>query len=269
MSARENGSVGSVALIGGGPGHPDLITVRGRQLLTAADVVVADRLGPRALLDDLGPDVEIIDVGKQPGHHPVPQSRINEILVEHALAGKRVARLKGGDPFVFGRGGEEAEHCRAAGVPVEVVPGVTSAISVPAVAGIPLTHRGVAAGFTVLSAHTDIDEVPGGPEHTVVLLMGVSGLAATAATLASGRRGTDCPVAIVEDGYGDGQRITVGTLGTIAADAALRGVRSPAVIVIGDVVRLADPDLVDAPLTHQRTQTHQHRLTHHHREAQQ
>ena len=246
--------VGSVALVGGGPGHPDLITVRGRQLLTAADVVIADRLGPRALLDDLAPGVEVIDVGKRPHHHPVPQSQINQLLVEHARAGKRVVRLKGGDPFVFGRGGEEAEFCRAAGVPVEVVPGVTSAIAVPSIAGIPVTHRGVAAGFTVLSAHTDIDEVPGGPEHTVVLLMGVSGLASTAATLAAGRRGADCPVAIVEDGYGDGQRVTVGTLGTIAAEAAVRGVQSPAVIVVGDVVRLADPDLLPIPAAQQTTQ---------------
>jgi uroporphyrin-III C-methyltransferase len=243
-------AVGSVALVGGGPGHPDLITVRGRQLLSAADVVIADRLGPRALLDDLAPGVEVIDVGKQPHHHPVPQTRINELLVEHARAGKRVVRLKGGDPFVFGRGGEEAEFCRAAGIPVEVVPGVTSAIAVPSIAGIPVTHRGVAAGFTVLSAHTDIDQVPGGPEHTVILLMGVSGLAATAATLAAGRRGADCPVAIVEDGYGDGQRVTIGTLGSIAADAAVRGVRSPAVIVVGDVVRLADPDLLPTPASH-------------------
>ena len=265
MSAAQPGpAVGSVALVGGGPGHPDLITVRGRQLLTAADVVVADRLGPRALLDDLGPDVEVIDVGKRPHHHPVPQWQINELLVERARGGKRVVRLKGGDPFVFGRGSEEAEFCRAAGIPVEVVPGVTSAIAVPSIAGIPVTHRGVAAGFTVLSAHTDIDQVPGGPEHTVILLMGVSGLAATTATLAAGRRGADCPVAIVEDGYGEGQRITIGTLGTIAAEAALRGVQSPAVIVVGDVVRLADPELVSVPASHS-TASHS---TASHREAQ-
>ena len=232
---------GCVALVGGGPGDPDLITVRGRQLLGAADVVITDRLGPRALLDDLGPDVLVIDVGKQPHHHPVPQWRINELLVKHARAGRRVVRLKGGDPYVFGRGGEEAEYCREAGVTVEIVPGVTSAIAVPAVAGIPLTHRGIAAGFTVLAAHTDIDEVPGGRDHTVVLLMGVSGLAATASTLAAGKRGTDCPAAIIEDGYGSGQRVTVATLGTIAAKAAVIGVRSPAVIVVGDVVKLADP----------------------------
>ncbi len=238
---------GTVALIGGGPGDPELITVRGLRLLRSADVVVVDRLAPRALLDELRDDVEIIDVGKQPQSHPVPQWRINELLVERAAAGKRVARLKGGDPFVFGRGGEEAEHCRAAGIPVEVVPGVTSAVAVPSIAGIPVTHRGIAAGFTVLAAHAGIENVPGGRDHTVVLLMGISGLAGSAAVLAHGIRGPGCPVAIVEDGYGERQRVTIGTLGTIAAIAAARDVRSPAVVVVGDVVRLADSTAPDAP----------------------
>lgn len=232
-------SPGIVHLIGGGPGDPDLITVRAYRLLHGADVVVADRLGPRALLEELSPDVTIIDVGKLPGFHPVPQYEINAILVEHARAGKKVVRLKGGDPYVFGRGGEEAEYCRRHGVTVEVVSGVTSAISVPAIAGIPVTHRGVATGFTVLAGHDDIVRVPGGRDHTVVLLMGVAGLAGSAAGLAAGERGTDCPVAIIEDGYGVDQRVTIGTLGTIVAQAALRGVRSPAVIVIGDVVLLS------------------------------
>lgn len=232
-------SAGRVYLVGGGPGDPDLMTVRGRRLLGAADVVITDRLAPHAVVDDLGPDVLVIDAGKQPHHHPVPQWRINELLVEHAQQGKRVVRLKGGDPFVFGRGGEEEEFCRQAGVAVEVVPGVSSAIAVPALAGIPLTHRGIATGFTVLAAHTDIPAVPGGRDHTVVLLMGVSGLAASAAQLATSERGGDCPVAIIEDGYGPRQRVTFGTLDTIAASAARIGVASPAVIVVGDVVRLA------------------------------
>ena len=128
---RGGPAVGRVALVGGGPGDPGLVTVRGRQLLAAADVVVTDRLGPRDLLDVLSPDVEVVDVGKTPGHHPIPQDAINEILVEHARLGRNVVRLKGGDPFVLGRGGEEAIHCAANGVPVEVVPGVTSAVSVP------------------------------------------------------------------------------------------------------------------------------------------
>lgn len=230
---------GIVHLVGGGPGDPELITLRAHRLLHEADVVVADRLGPRSVLDDLGPDVTIIDVGKSPGFHPVPQHEINSILVAHALDGKKVVRLKGGDPYVFGRGGEEAEYCRRHGVAVEVVPGVTSAISVPAVAGIPVTQRGVATGFTVITGHDDIAHVPGGREHTVVLLMGIAGLAASVATLVVGERGAGCPVAIIEDGYRTEQRVTIATLGTIVAIAALRGVRSPAVVVVGDVVSLS------------------------------
>ena len=226
-------------LVGGGPGDPGLITVLGRRLLDEADVVITDRLGPRSLLGELDPDVLVIDVGKLPGHHPVPQDEINTLLVEHARAGRRVVRLKGGDPYVLGRGGEEAEFCRSHGVPVEVVPGVTSAISVPAAAGIPVTHRGIANGFTVLTGHEELAALPGGRDHTVLLLMGVSALAASAATLATGRRGDGCPVAIIEDGYGPNQRVTIGTLATIAGLAAQRGVRSPAVVVVGDVVTLS------------------------------
>ncbi len=229
---------GSVALVGGGPGDPDLITVRGRDLLAQADVVVADRLGPRTLLAGLSDRVTVIDVGKLPGHHPVPQDEINAILVRYARAGLRVLRLKGGDPYVLGRGGEELDFCREAGVPVQVVPGVTSAISAPAVAGIPVTHRGVAAGFTVVTGHDQLADLPGGRDHTVVLLMGVSGLARSAATLAAGVRGADCPVAIIEDAYGPGQRVTVGTLSSIGRQAEEAGVRSPAVVVVGDVVTL-------------------------------
>lgn len=235
---RSLSHVGTVHLVGGGPGDPDLITVRGRLLLADADVVIADRLGPRDLLRDLGDDVLIVDVGKLPGHHPVPQDEINALLVEHARAGKRVVRLKGGDPFVLGRGGEEADFCRLHGVPVEVVPGITSAIAVPAAAGIPVTHRGVARGFTVVTGHDEIAGIPGGRDHTVVLLMGVSTLAVSAAQLAAGPRGLDCPVAIIENGTCENERVTVGTLGTIAALAESHGVRSPAVIVVGDVVAL-------------------------------
>ncbi|KRA24803.1 uroporphyrin-III methyltransferase [Microbacterium sp. Root61] len=235
---------GHVALVGAGPGDHTLLTLRGLRALEAADVIVADRLGARGVLDGLAAEgvvlrAEIVDVGKLPGHHAVPQDAINALLVQLAQAGKRVVRLKGGDPFIFGRGGEELEFCRAAGVDVEVVSGVTSAISVPAVAGIPLTHRGVATAFTVVTGHDQIRELGGGRDHTVVLLMGVGTLAHAALTLARGDRGADCPVAIVEDGFGPGQRVTVGTLQTIAGQAAQRGVRSPAVIVVGDVVRLS------------------------------
>ncbi|GAA1996728.1 uroporphyrinogen-III C-methyltransferase [Microbacterium ulmi] len=242
---------GHVALVGAGPGDPGLLTLRGLRALEGADVIVADRLGARAVLDGLAASgvelrAEVVDVGKLPGHHAVPQDAINALLVQLARDGKRVVRLKGGDPYVFGRGGEELAYCRARGVDAEVVSGVTSAISVPAVAGIPLTHRGLATAFTVVTGHDQIREIGGGRDHTVVLLMGVGTLAHAALTLARGERGTGCPVAIVEDGFGDGQRVTLGTLGTIAQQAAARGIRSPAVVVVGDVVALspyAPPEL--------------------------
>ena len=239
---------GTVTLVGAGPGDAGLLTLRGLRALEKADVIVADRLGARSVLAQLEAEgsviaAEVIDVGKLPGHHPVPQDGINELLVELALAGRDVVRLKGGDPFVFGRGREEQLFCEAAGIRVDVVPGVTSAVSVPAVAGIPLTHRGVSASFSVVSAHDQIE--PGGSvsrsgaDHTLVLLMGVSTLAHSAHVLAAGARGADCPVAIVEDGYGSGERVTIGTLGTIAQLAAAAQVRSPAVVVVGEVVRLS------------------------------
>lgn len=236
---RRGGAAGSVALVGGGPGATWLVTVRGRRLLADADVVVVDRLGPRGLLDELADGVTVVDVGKTPGNHPVPQHEINALLVQHALAGRRVVRLKGGDPFVLGRGGEEVEACRRAGVEVEVVPGVTSAVSVPAAAGIPVTHRGVARGFSVLTGHEAIAQAPGGTDHTLVLLMGVTRLDETCRALVEGGRPASTPVAVVEDGYGPGQRVTVGTLASVAGRALAVGVRPPAVIVVGDVVRLS------------------------------
>jgi uroporphyrin-III C-methyltransferase / precorrin-2 dehydrogenase / sirohydrochlorin ferrochelatase len=236
---RTPGTSGRVALVGGGPGEGGLITVRGRQLLAAADVVVADRLGPRELLEDLDAEVRVIEVGKSPGNHPVGQDEINAILVREALAGQLVVRLKGGDPYVLGRGGEEARYCRDHGVDVEVVPGVTSAISVPAAAGIPVTHRGTATGFTVVTGHEELAELPARPDHTLVLLMGVRRLAQTAALLRSRGLGPETPVAVVERGWMPDQRVTIGVLETIAAQAERTGVRNPAVIVVGDVVRLS------------------------------
>jgi len=236
---RRRAHRGSVALVGGGPGDKGLITVRGRRLLGQADVVVADRLGPRELLNELAPDVRVIEVGKTPGHHPVPQSEINRILVEEALNGHRVVRLKGGDPYVLGRGGEEAEYCRQHGVEVEVVSGVTSAISVPAAAGIPVTHRGLAKGFSVVTGHEELSEVPARPDHTIVLLMGVGQLRESASALGKAGLPSDTPVGIVENGYLPDQRVTIGTLGSIADQAEAAGVANPAVIVIGDVVRVS------------------------------
>ncbi|MFC9772358.1 MULTISPECIES: uroporphyrinogen-III C-methyltransferase [unclassified Pseudarthrobacter] len=236
---RRRAHRGSVALVGGGPGDTGLITVRGRRLLGQADVVVADRLGPRELLNELAPDVRVIEVGKTPGHHPVPQADINRILVEEALKGHRVVRLKGGDPYVLGRGGEEAEHCRRHGVEVEVVSGVTSAISVPAAAGIPVTHRGLAKGFSVVTGHEELSEVPARADHTIVLLMGVGQLRESASALGEAGLPAGTPVGIVENGYLPDQRVTIGTLGSIADQAEAAGVANPAVIVIGDVVRVS------------------------------
>ncbi|WP_323959214.1 uroporphyrinogen-III C-methyltransferase [Arthrobacter sp. JZ12] len=241
--ATGESAVGSVALVGGGPADAGLLTVRGRRLLAMADVVVADRLGPRSLLDGLGPEVQVIEVGKLPGHHPVPQDEINRILVEQALLGNQVVRLKGGDPYVLGRGGEEEAYCRDHGIPVEVVPGVTSAISVPAAAGIPVTHRGVAKGFSVITGHEDITQqvgmIPQGSDHTLILLMGVSLLRRSAESLVAGGRASSTPVAIIENGWMESQRVTTGTLDTIADLAEERAVKSPAVIVVGDVVALS------------------------------
>jgi uroporphyrin-III C-methyltransferase/precorrin-2 dehydrogenase/sirohydrochlorin ferrochelatase len=236
---RAGATAGTVALVGGGPGDSGLITVRGRRLLGQADVVVADRLGPRELLAELAPDVRVIEVGKTPGRHPVPQAEINRILVGEALRGHRVVRLKGGDPYVLGRGGEEAEFCRQHGVEVEVVSGVTSAISVPAAAGIPVTHRGLAKGFSVVTGHEELSEVPARPDHTVILLMGVGQLRDSAASLGRAGLPAETPVGIVENGYLPDQRVTIGTLGTIADQAEAAGVANPAVIVIGDVVRVS------------------------------
>ncbi|WP_411734091.1 uroporphyrinogen-III C-methyltransferase [Paeniglutamicibacter sp.] len=236
---RHRSGTGSVALVGGGPGDPGLITVKGRRLLAAADVVVADRLGPRDLLSELDPSVRIIEVGKAPGDHLASQDEINAVLVREARAGNRVVRLKGGDPFVLGRGGEEAAHCRENGVAVEVVPGVTSAVSVPAAAGIPVTHRGVAAGFSMATGHDELTELPARADHTLVLLMGVARLGRNTATLLGRGLPADTPVAVIERGWTPEQRVTIDRLDSIAATAEAIGVSNPAVVVIGDVVRLS------------------------------
>ena len=236
---RRPAATGHVALVGGGPGDPGLISVRGRRLLAEADVVLVDRLAPRALLDDLDPDVVVVDVGKTAGHHPLPQEEINRLLVEHGTAGRRVVRLKGGDPFVLGRGGEEALACLAADLAVEVVPGVTSAIAVPAAAGIPVTHRGRSKQVTIASGHEGLDWASlAAAEGTLVLLMGVSGLEVAAAELVRHGKPADTPVAIVESGCLPAQRTTVGTLDDIARLARERDVQPPAVVVVGSVVDL-------------------------------
>lgn len=232
---------GEITLIGAGPGDPELITVAGYKALLRADVVLADRLAPRALLADLADDVTVIDVGKAPGCHVATQDEINELIVTHALAGKNVVRLKGGDPYVLGRGGEERLYAEQHGLSVRVIPGITSAVSVPAAAGIPVTHRHLATGFTVVTGHQDLGEVPVRADHTLVVLMGVSTLPSTVSTLTSRGLPSSTPIAIIERGYSQTQRTTIGTLEEIVVRARKAAVANPAVIVIGDVVRLA-PD---------------------------
>jgi uroporphyrin-III C-methyltransferase / precorrin-2 dehydrogenase / sirohydrochlorin ferrochelatase len=230
---------GFVALVGGGPGDSGLLTTRGRRLLAEADVVVVDRLAPHDVLAELAPEVEVIDVGKMPDHHPIPQDEINAILVDRAKQGLIVVRLKGGDPYVFGRGGEELIACRDAGISVEVVPGVTSAIAVAAAAGIPVTHRGVARGFTVVTGHESLADLPRNRAHTLVMLMGVKRLGETADELIAAGHDPETPTAIVESGCTPDQRVTTGTLATIGARAESVGARPPAVTIIGDVVTLS------------------------------
>jgi uroporphyrin-III C-methyltransferase/precorrin-2 dehydrogenase/sirohydrochlorin ferrochelatase len=240
--------VGRVALVGGGPGDCGLLTVRGRRLLAEADVVVADRLAPRDVLAELDPDVEVVEAGKAPNAHHLTQEQINDLLVDRALAGQRVVRLKGGDPFVFGRGGEEALACVRAGVPFEVVPGVTSAIAVPACAGIPVTHRGITQDFAVVSAHldpshpgatVDWEALADGP-GTLVLLMAVAHLTEITAELVKRGRPASTPVAVICEGTTERQRVLVSTLGQVAQDAAAQSIRPPAVVVVGEVVRLRE-----------------------------
>ncbi|MEZ5093879.1 uroporphyrinogen-III C-methyltransferase [Nocardioides sp.] len=231
---------GRVTLVGGGPGDPGLITTRGRRRLAEADVVVVDRLAPRELLAELADDVEIVEAGKAPGDHLMRQEEINAVLVDRAGRGLHVVRLKGGDPLVLGRGSEEAEACRAAGVPVELVPGVSSALAVPAAAGIPVTARGVASRFAVVSAHDEALDVEAlaSLDGTLVFLRGVGRLAEIAERLvAHGRPGSE-PVAVVERGTRPDQRVTRGTLETIARRAREREVTNPAVIVVGAVAAL-------------------------------
>jgi uroporphyrin-III C-methyltransferase / precorrin-2 dehydrogenase / sirohydrochlorin ferrochelatase len=240
-----------VVLVGGGPGDPGLVSVAARHALASADVVVADRLAPRELLDELGPDVELVDVSKLPRGRSAAQDEINRVLVERAREGKRVVRFKGGDGFVFGRGYEEVLACREAGVPVSVIPGLPSPVGVTAAAGIPVTHRGVAHGFTVLSGHLP----PGHPdslvnwsavaalEGTLLLMMAVHHAPAIAAALVEHGRSPRTPVAVVCDGTMPAERTVLSTLGELSTSLQEAQVRPPAIIVVGEVVALAHPDV--------------------------
>lgn len=239
---------GSVALVGGGPGDPELITLRGRRLLFEADVVVTDRLAPRGLLSELADDVEVIDCGKAPHRHNLTQDQINQVLIDRAGQGLRVVRLKGGDPFVFGRGGEEVQACLAAGITVQVVPGITSALAGPTAAGIPVTHRGLSADFAVVSGHMDPQRADAGwnwPElalgpATLIVLMGMERLDAITAALIEHGRPADTPAAVIQHATLPGQRILRAPLADLAAKATAEGITAPAVVVIGAVAGLPE-----------------------------
>ncbi|SKB10406.1 uroporphyrin-III C-methyltransferase [Aeromicrobium choanae] len=239
-------SVGRVTLVGAGPGDPGLITVAGRAAIESADVVVADRLAPWEAIAWARPGVEVVDVSKIPFGRSTSQDEINRVLVEHARAGRHVVRLKGGDSFVFGRGFEEVQACAAAGVPTTVVPGVTSSVAGPGLGGIPVTHRGLVQGFTVVSGHVP----PGHPDSTLdyaalarsgttlVVLMGVRTLPAIVEALIEGGLDEATPCALVADASLPSQRVVRSTLRDAAADASAAGIGAPAVAVVGHVAAL-------------------------------
>jgi sirohydrochlorin cobaltochelatase len=247
-ACHQHSGAGWVALVGGGPGPDDLLTVRGRRLLDQADVVVVDRLAPRGLLTSLRDGVVVVDAAKQARGPGMPQEEINRLLVDYARAGRRVVRLKGGDPFVFGRGHEELETCVLAGVTVQVVPGVSSAFAVPAAAGVPVTHRGIAHEVVVVSGHLP----PGHPQSlvnwealgrlsgTLVVLMGVATMPAISRALVAAGRPARTPVLVVENGFAAAERVVPTTLGGVAEALAENEVATPAVIVVGDVVQRRD-----------------------------
>ncbi|MCR4819316.1 MAG: uroporphyrinogen-III C-methyltransferase [Fretibacterium sp.] len=240
-------SVGKVWLVGAGPGDVGLMTLRSREVLENADCVVYDRLVGEGVLALIPGKAERVDVGKSGGHHPIPQREIEAILLDRAMAGKRVVRLKGGDPFLFGRGGEEAEALQAAGIPFEIVPGVTSAIAVPAYAGIPVTHRGLSSALHVITAHSEKGELPNldfealarAKGETLVFLMGVKNTGALCQRLMDAGMDSHTPAAVIERGTTARQRRVTGELGSLKALMEERKITPPAILVIGPVASLA------------------------------
>ncbi|PIE79993.1 MAG: uroporphyrinogen-III C-methyltransferase [Chloroflexi bacterium] len=238
---------GKAYLVGAGPGRADLITVRGLRLLQRAEVVVYDRLVAQELMDEVPPEAERIFVGKLPGHHVMPQEKISQVLVNRVAAGKQVVRLKGGDPFVFGRGGEEAIALKEAGLPYEIVPGVTSSIAVPAFAGIPVTQRNVATAFAVVTGHTAISNPKNSADWaavahvpTIVIMMGVTRIAQSCADIIAAGRDPNTPAAAISHGTTDQQHAVTATLGTLPLVIKDKKIKPPTVIVVGEVAAYAD-----------------------------
>ena len=245
--------LGKVYLVGSGPGSEGLLTQRARDVIDAADVVLFDQLPGEEILASLPARAEKIDCGKYGGKHTLEQDEIEALVVDRAQAGKTVVRLKGGDPFLFGRGGEELETVRTAGIDVEMIPGISSALAVPASVGIPLTHRKYASQVTILTGNED--PTKSGPaldwkllsqsRGTIVILMGVANLGRITEVLINNGKSKKTPVAIIERGLRKDRRVTTGSLATIADIASKAGVKPPAVIVIGDVVKLYNPENPD------------------------
>lgn len=239
-------SKGKVWLVGAGPGDASLITVKGLNCIRSAEVLVHDRLVNPELILEANANCLIINVGKTPNHHPIPQEQINAILVEHASAGRNVVRLKGGDPYVFGRGGEEAQALHEENLTFEVIPGISSSIGGLAYAGIPVTHRNYASGFHVVTGHMSQGNEPqdwhalAKLNGTLIILMGMTRLAEICQQLIAGGKSADTPAAVVMHASQERQAMATGTLRTIHQEAQHKNLKSPAIIVIGDVVRLSD-----------------------------
>jgi len=252
-AASKKTPTGHVALVGAGPGDPDLLTIRAARLIGQAEVVFVDRLVGVGVMDLVSPTAEIVPVGKSKGEHSVPQEEIHRRMIDAARAGKRVVRLKGGDPFIFGRGGEEVEALRAAGIEVDVVPGISSALGCAAAAQIPLTHRDMAQAVTFVTGHAKLGQEPdldwnalARPNQTVVVFMGVGTAGMIAARLIAAGRDPVTPIAVIENGTRENELSAFGALGNVADLIQSAGINGPALLIVGEVVALAQRNHVAA-----------------------